>query len=436
MIARRFPKVLFISPCAFNHITGGGVTFSNLFKGWPQERLATVHNDRVPVSKDVCSMYFQLQDEEINWIYPFDKLKQFLGITNTDSIQSQQATKTWIKNILLRMPKMILGDAGIPDRGRLSPRLQSWIEAYNPDIIYTILGTIGHLELVEEVKTEFKLPLAIHLMDDGVTDPQRKGIFGDYARRIYNKKFRELLPRADIRMGICEKMCQAYELRYGYPFIPFQNSVDIAKWSGYSKTNISINGPVKIVYMGSILPQAQIQSLIDCCHVVDELQREGMDLRLDIYTPLSVLGHHANYFSNLRSVYIHDAVVNDDVYFRILGEADILLLPVNFDSKSVHYIYYSMPAKVPSYLCSGTPILVYGPQEVAQIEYASQRGWGYVVTKRDLMMLKRAILELSRNNSLRKTISEKAVAAAKENHDSTKVRELFQRRLVELIKHE
>ena len=39
------PRILFVTSAAFNGITGGGITFSNLFRGWPQDRLFTVHND-------------------------------------------------------------------------------------------------------------------------------------------------------------------------------------------------------------------------------------------------------------------------------------------------------------------------------------------------------------------------------------------------------
>ena len=65
-----FPRVLFLTPAAFNHLTGGGVTFSNLFAGWPKECLATAHNDAVPTSNDICDRYFKLSRAEIDLIAP------------------------------------------------------------------------------------------------------------------------------------------------------------------------------------------------------------------------------------------------------------------------------------------------------------------------------------------------------------------------------
>ena len=53
-----YPKILFITPLAFNKFSGTGITFTNLFKNWPKDRIATVTGDKNPVTKDVCEKYF------------------------------------------------------------------------------------------------------------------------------------------------------------------------------------------------------------------------------------------------------------------------------------------------------------------------------------------------------------------------------------------
>ena len=55
------PRVLFITPFAFNSVSGCGVTYSNLFGGWPKDRLATLHDDFLPVATDVCERYYHLK---------------------------------------------------------------------------------------------------------------------------------------------------------------------------------------------------------------------------------------------------------------------------------------------------------------------------------------------------------------------------------------
>src|SRR5260221_4620728 len=61
-----FPRVLFITSAAFNHVSGGGITFSNLFRGWPRDLIATVPNDATPVTTDIRERYYRLSEREIN----------------------------------------------------------------------------------------------------------------------------------------------------------------------------------------------------------------------------------------------------------------------------------------------------------------------------------------------------------------------------------
>ena len=67
----QYPKILFITPLAFNKFSGTGITFTNLFKNWPKDRIATVTGDRNPVTKDVCEKYFFLSTDELGFHKPF-----------------------------------------------------------------------------------------------------------------------------------------------------------------------------------------------------------------------------------------------------------------------------------------------------------------------------------------------------------------------------
>jgi hypothetical protein len=89
-------------------------------------------------------------------------------------------------------------------------------------------------------------------------------------------------------------------------------------------------------------------------------------------------------------------------------------------------IRYSMPTKVPAYLVSGTPVLVYGPPEVAQVRYALDRGWGHVVSHRDPAVLRAGIRAVIEDQTLRGHLSRTAQAVAAAEHDAARVRRRFQ----------
>ena len=420
-----YPRVLFITPHAFNKVTGTGITFTNLFQGWPKDRIATVHDDSLPVTTDVCDTYFRLGSGEI---------RKFGGaLTNPPvpqtaaSSASHDSVSTSI-NVLQSIKKLIFGD-GLPQRGILSPGLETWIEAFRPDIIYTILGSNGLMDIVEEAHHRFGASLVVHIMDDWMSGAFRGGLLGPIQRRRMDRSIRRLIEKSSLRLGICDAMCEAYSERFGVPFQAFQNVIDTEAIGEFAGDRAVIGNPVQIVYAGSVFSYAQRQSLMDCCQAVEKLAREGSSVQLDIYCPPSHIAGEEDSFAVGPAVRLHGPLTDDADFFSTICAADILLIPVNFDAKSIEFIRYSMPTRVPAYMASGTPILVYGPPDVAQVEYARRAGWGWVIDKRGETLLKEAILRLSEDQTLRGKISTRAQTTARGRHDTGNVRSHFRETL-------
>ena len=420
------PRVLFITPAAFNHVSGGGVTFSNLFRGWPVDRIATVHNDATPVTTDVCQLYYRLGEREIGTWPVLARLR-----SGTAAWASAPAgAGGGATSVLRRLKTAIFGD-GLPERGMLSAPLAAWIESFRPDIIYTILGSTGMMALIDQVQRHFALPLVVHFMDDWQSAIHRGGLLSALQRRHMHALIARLVATARLRLGICDAMCTEYADRFGQSFLPFQNAVDVARWAKLAKHDIAVGSPIRLLYTGSVLGFAQSDSLAECCAVIALLRAEGMSVELDIYSPPAQTAPLRDRLLCDRAIRLHDVISDDETYFRTLAEADILLLPVNFDAHSVRYIRLSMPTKVPSYLVSGTPILVYGPSGVAQVDYAREVGWGHVVDRPGRTALASAIKRLAGDLTLRRELSAAARRLAAGRHDSTIVRTGFQTALAD-----
>ena len=313
--------------------------------------------------------------------------------------------------------------AGVLNHGRLSRSLQDWIGAFQPEVIYTILGSVGYAELVRAVQKRFQIPVVMHFMDEGATDPVGESLLSSWARRRYGKILRTVLAESAARMAICERMSAAYSERFGLPCDTFMNTVDMEKYP--PREHLERGEVLRLVYTGAVLPYSQQQSLLEICRAVADLHEQGVRIRLDIYASFQLFGDSLGRMSHPDCVYLHEAIKDDALYFQTLKQADILVSPVNFDARSIRFIRYSMPTKIPSYLCSGTPILVYGPPGIAQTEYAEKEKWGHLVSRRDPAALKQAIQLLSDSAELREALSRAAVSAARKNHDSAHVRERF-----------
>ena len=113
-----------------------------------------------------------------------------------------------------------------------------------------------------------------------------------------------------------------------------------------------------------------------------------------------------------------------------MAAADLLVIPYDFDRQSVQFIKFSMSTKVSEYMASGTPILVYAPEETAVVKYARSEKWGSVVSQRNKTLLKQMIIQLIQTPDLRESLGSQARNLASQNHDAVKVREQFRRVLV------
>ncbi|MEO7046241.1 MAG: hypothetical protein ABI091_13105, partial [Ferruginibacter sp.] len=112
---------------------------------------------------------------------------------------------------------------------------------------------------------------------------------------------------------------------------------------------------------------------------------------------------------------------------KIFSEADLLLLPNDFDSRSVSFLRYSMPTKASEYMISGTPILIYSSIETAVANHALKYKWGYVASEKDQVLLRNSIEELYNNKELRFKLGTSAKSYAINNYNGIIIREQFRK---------
>ena len=432
-----FPRVLVVTPQAFNNVTGGGVTMSNLFRGWPKDRLACLHTDSVPPATDVCERVYDLNVADVTkrfvprWLqkrFQARPVAATAGATPTGAGDSRPGLP---RRVLQRVRDFLFGGDSIPETIDLSDPLRAWIDAFRPDILYTPLGDNALADFIETVRVRWNLPLVIHVMDDWRGTRYSRGVLAPPRRRYMHRMYRHHVTVAARRMGICPLMCESFEREFGLPFAPFQNTIDAADWSRFSRADTTPGTPFRCVYAGSIFPYAQLDSLVEIATAVDAMARRGVPITLDIYSPPFMVDRYRDRLVVGDAVRLRDPIPHGEPYFRMLCDADLLLLPVNFDHDTVVYIRYSMPTKVPEYLLTGVPILAYGPPTVAQIDYAAKDGWARVVTTQGTEAVTDALAALMGDAALRHALSTTAKAVAARNHDARTVRAQFRRALRE-----
>jgi glycosyltransferase involved in cell wall biosynthesis len=429
-----FPRVLFVTPLAFNHFTGGGVTFTNLFRGWPKDRLYAVHADTRPLSTDTCVNYLALGAEELPLAGPLQALRWLAGrggdaqtspVTSgaTAPATPDGAPRT-LRLLLLKGVNAIFGNSGFPVSARLSARLAAWITAARPDVIYTILGSIEMMELVELIRVRFDLPVVVHLMDDWRAERERYGLLSPLRRRRLNRLFERSVRTARGHLAISDAMASAYTAEFGVAFEAIQNVIDSDHWLKCSRQDVTPGSPARVLYAGSVYSGVQLSSLLDVAASVTRLRAAGIAIALDVMAPEYMVAPFRTALEAFEGTRVVPQVPRDR-YFATICDADLLLLPVNFDPATIRMVRYSMPTKVPEYLVSGVPILLYGPAGIAQIAYAEGAGWGLTVTQPTPALLDTALQRIVEDRSLRQQLVGRARETAAARHDATTVRAAF-----------
>ena len=116
---------------------------------------------------------------------------------------------------------------------------------------------------------------------------------------------------------------------------------------------------------------------------------------------------------------------------RELKQASVLVAPLSFKNCSIFEVKTVFSNKIPTYLITGRPILIYGPPDSYHARSATERGWGLVVSKDDANLLSAFILSLAEDTALQEELVQKGFQEARRRRAS-----LFAAELGSWVKHD
>ena len=386
--SKNYPKVLLVTPIKINNKAGGGVTLGNLFKGWDKKAIGQVYNsDMIQADTSVCELFWKFEPEIFNENPAFHLRKEDLD----------EEINQLVKEIKAEF---------IPDVIYTDPR-------ENP-IYFIWLGQI----LAEKLK----VPYVIHIMDDWPARFEAKHLA---KKELFHLLFKDVINKASLNIGISPEMCEAFEKKYNKPFLPFHNVIDVEKWSNVQKDYSQKNAHFNVVYIGVVTSDKELQGLIDIRNTIITLNKTAtQNLKFTIYSAHHWEGTIKKHLL-FKDQVVYGGFIEQAHLPQTLVNADLLVLPINFDENSLRYIQYSIQTKVPEYMASGTSILVYAPKKSPNTRYALEEKWGKVVSVRNLDLLQQTIQHLIENQEERALYGKTARKLAFKNHDGNLIRIKF-----------
>ncbi|MDN3686622.1 glycosyltransferase family 4 protein [Cyclobacterium jeungdonense] len=428
-----FPKVLILNQ-PFNSISGGGITLSNLFKGWPKDKLAVTCLGNLITEQtqlDACDHYYQLGHKEHIWRFPLSLLKRKYPSGKVRISKKEKKVKP-IKKSALR-EKLLkgyinpflkwLGVLNWASTLQLSPELQLWLDEFNPDVIYAQAQRREAVIFCRLVQEYLHKPMVFHMMDDWLEVLPGEGLLGNYWHGKIGGEFKDMLTRCARHFSISEPMAKAYQERYGFQFSTFHNPIELSFWNKSQRKSYEFGDKIQILYAGrmGLGIQSSLETMAKCLENLNKTGKKQLELVLQV-------GRKPSWADTYSCIHHRGFVPYEELPDRFSG-ADLLFLPYDFTPSATAFIKYSMPTKASEYMISGTPILIFAPEDTALVTYAQDYQWAKVVTKNEVEELKAALMELIDSEEYRKKVATKAIEIAEQRHDALKVREAFRNEL-------
>lgn len=425
-----YPKVLVISGEPFNLKSATGITLSNLFREWPKVNLAVIYSADIDPDLGICEKNWRVSNKDLLFIKQAHQLvKKSNGpdfsITKQPSVATAVFRKNNIKRSIIRKILTPFVDL-LPYQ--LSDDLIRQIQEFKPDVIYSILGSVRLVRLVNSLSERHSIPVVAHFMDDWLNTYSDSGrsITTIIQRTILNNLTYRTLKKSSIGLSIGDVMAEEYQQRFGIPFSAFMNPVSLPK-DDFRRT-FQPQDEVKFIYVGG-LHLGRYENLIEIGQAIANVRKQGINARLAIYAPSADIEQYRADLLN-DGVDICGTIAPHEVQ-KVLLDADVAVHVESFLDQYSCYTRLSVSTKLPQYCAAALPILAYCPSQVASGRYVHDNQCGIAVGRQSIPQLEEVIRRLASNSEQRQQLGVKALFVAQERHDEFKERKRFQQVLAQ-----
>jgi glycosyltransferase involved in cell wall biosynthesis len=433
-----YPRVLVINALPFNFEMGNGITQSNLFKGWPKDRLACLYwNNGVVLNSSICAQHIQA---DTIWSWSSRSARRcgayrVLRKTGTSDNAAVGVTANHVesaRSVIWRIVDLF-SRTEWARKARLGRTALDAVERFRPQLLYVVLDPPS-MHVAEKVAIVTGAPLALHIFDDWIT-VARIGINGVGRLHKYEveSRFLSILKHAKLRMAIGEAMRKEYEQRYGLKFLAFQNCLEPEVWLSHGRNDWSSSEPFVFKFAGTIYSPCNLDALILFAQAIGAVIEKGFSSILELHVPRGQLAACTRRFSRFHHVKIFPSPLETESMAELFGSADALIIAVNDDDYGRAHLGLSIPTKLPAYLLSGTPIIAFAPEDCAVSRFLLEHGCGLNLTsgrRTDEVALE--ISHIVQDTSLRQCLGIAQREVALREFDSDTVRTRFRGALQEV----
>lgn len=416
-------KTLIISHNCFSNKRNNGKTLESMFFSFPKESIAQLFfHFEDTIDHDFCNNYFRITEKDV--------LKSiFIGHQRigTSEFKKKSIVDSGHKRVsVFYKVKSLLGPVGRDVIWRIGAwygkNLQLWLDGFNPNLIFYVGGDSSFsANIAIALSKRLHIPMVSYYTDDYLFSISQDSIKGRHHFKRTKKLYDKVFAHSSALYVIGDYMAKEYRMYFHRDFRPIMNSVVIHPYREYQNHQqitisyfggLHLNRWMMIVRLASLLPHNAIIHVYSSTNSINEEIAEQFK------------SHGVIYCGSLQGDDLHKAMQTSDVLLHV--ESD------NMETR--RFTRLAVSTKIPEYLISGSPILGFGPKEVASMKILSDNEIGVVIGSDEKdEICANMISHFLNNYDLRKKYGQKGYEYASIHFDKNEISSKLKRELETII---
>ena len=413
-----YPRVLIVNGEPIAALSATGITLSNLFGGWPLEKLAQVVTSSLAHEHRVAFEYQLRADERrgLSWVRAWMDPSVKEDVEATPG-HTQECGSRYIINTLRSGARKWLDLLPY----ELPYQIEKAIAQFRPDIVYTCLGNIQISALALGCAKLCQVSIIPHFLDSWMSTMYAGRPDLVVQRRRLISTVQRVIGSAPVGMAISDLMAAEYTSTYGVPFHTFMNCTSVTTEMQPESPFDPAIGP-RLVYVGG-LHLGRWRSLKAIGETLACVNSEGIAGKLYVYAPAKDIGEFRDKLAG-PCVEIVGSLAPHEVP-DVLRAGHVMVHVESFEKRIRRYTRLSMSTKIPQYLAAGRPLLCYGPSEIASCRFIKDNECGLVASSQKQSELILALRTILSDVNLRRRLARNAWIVAQQKFDTANVRSRF-----------
>lgn len=438
-----YPRILLISDAAWADNNNIGNTFTNLFKGWPRDKLAMIYARPNLPNTEVCNNFFQISEVRLikRIVDKRIKVGKKIDLSKKDTLHNQNAIikkeekkgnklyHIFLKyrfNLFLSAREVLWKIVNWKTQ-----ELDDFIMEFNPQIVLSLADSSVYMNRIQQYVADVSRAKSIIYFVDDVYLTKRFSISPIFwiNKNFIRKNIRKTVELCDLVFTIIQKQKEEYDNYFNI------NSKIINKggeFLGESPPKARMNTPLKFVYTGNIT-SGRWETLVKIGKTLDKINENGTKAILNIYSQNHLYRKINEAFKNIKSINFMGSIPSTEVK-EIQENADVLIHVESLKLKEKLQTRLSFSTKLVDYFERGKCILAVGWSEAASIDYLKKNNAAIVIDEND--KIEEILDDLINNPILIKDCGDQAWEFGKKNHSIDKIQKELYEDLKSLVKED